>query len=90
VRAEVDDVLADMKVFFKFDPDAVMSAVSAHASRLTEIVVQIGRIEATHREWKQTREECDRVLGELTRQFTIASRLQAIREMDFRVSGGQV
>lgn len=87
VQGEVDDVLADMKVFRNFEPDQVMSAVSAHSARLMEIVVQIGRIEVVRREWKPVREECDRVLGELKSQFQIASRLQAVREADWNMSG---
>jgi hypothetical protein len=87
VRHEIDDALLDMKEFSKFEPDLVMAAVSAHSARLVEIVVQIGRIEVVRREWKPVREECDRVLTALKDQFQIASRLMAMRELDWNMSG---
>lgn len=89
VRAEVDDVLADMKAFHKAEPDMVMAAVSAHSARLVEIIVQCQRIEVMRREWKPMREEADKVLSELKSQFQIASRLIAIRQMDFDMVRGQ-
>lgn len=87
VRSEIDDALADMKVFSKFEPDQVMTAVSAHSARLVEIVVQISRIEHIRREWRPVREECERVIAELKAQFQIASRLHAMREFDWNASG---
>lgn len=89
VRAEIDDVLADMKAFHKAEPDMVMAAVSAHSARLVEIIVQCQRIEVMRREWKPMREETDKVLSELKSQFQIASRLIAIRQMDFDMVRGQ-
>ena len=88
VRGEIDDVLADMKVFHKAEPDQVMAAVSAHSARLVEIVVQIGRVEVTRREWKPVREEAEKVLTELKAQFQVASRQIAIRQMDYEMSRG--
>lgn len=90
VRREIDDVLADMREFYRAEPDQVMAAVSAHSARLTEIVVQIGRIEVVMREWRPVREEADKVLAELKSQFNIASRLIAVRQMDFDLIRGQV
>lgn len=91
VREEIDDVLADMRVFHKSEPDQVMGAVSAHSARLVEIVVQIQRIEAMRREWRPIREEAERVLAELKNQFQIASRSLAMRQMDWELSSrGQV
>ena len=89
VRAEVDDVLADMKAFHKAEPDMVMAALSAHSARLVEIIVQIQRIEVMRREWKPVREEAEKTLAELKSQFQIASRLIAIRQMDFDMVRGQ-
>lgn len=89
VRAEIDDVLADMTAFYRNEPDAVMSAVSAHGARLVEISVRISRIEVMRREWKPIREEADRTLAELKSQFSIASRLFAIRQLDYDLSKGQ-
>jgi hypothetical protein len=91
VRTEIDDVLSDMKVFHKAEPDQVMGAVSAHSARLVEIVVQIQRIEPIRREWKPVREEAERVLSELKNQFAVASRVLAMRAQDWEMSGrGQI
>lgn len=87
VRTEIDDALADMKVFKNFEPDQVMAAISSHSARLVEIAVQISRIEHIRREWRPVREECERVVGELKNQLTIASRMHAIREFDWTASG---
>jgi hypothetical protein len=89
VRKEIDDVLADMQDFHRAEPDMVMAAVSAHGARLTEIIVRIQRIEVVRREWKPVREEAEKVSGELKSQFSIASRLIAIRQMDFDLLRGQ-
>jgi hypothetical protein len=91
VRKEIDDALADMRVFHRAEPDQVMGAVSAHSARLVEIIVQIQRIEVVRREWKPVREEAERVLNELKNQFSIASRVIAMRQQDWEMSGrGQV
>lgn len=89
VRKEIDDVLADMRNFHQAEPDMVMEAVSAHGTRLLEIIIQIGRVEVVHREWKPVREEADRVLGELKFAFQVASRLVAIRGLDQEFMRGQ-
>ena len=89
VRKEIDDVLADMADFHRAEPDMVMAAVSAHGARLTEIIVRIQRIEVVRREWKPVREEAEKVAGELKSQFQIASRLIAIRQMDWEMVRGQ-
>lgn len=90
VRSEIDDVLADMGNFHRSEPDVVMAAVSAHGARLTEIIVRIQRIEVIRREWKPIREEAERTLGELKSQFQVASRLIAVRQMDWEMVRGQV
>jgi hypothetical protein len=90
VRTEIDDVLADMKAFHRAEPDMVMAAVSAHGARLVEIIVQCQRVEVLRREWKPVREEADKVLAELKSQFSIASRLIAVRQMDVDMLRGQV
>lgn len=88
VRKEIDDVLADMQDFHRAEPDMVMAAVSAHGARLTEIIVRIQRIEVVRREWKPVREEAEKVSSELKSQFMIASRLIAVRQMDYDMLRG--
>lgn len=91
IRKEIDDALADMRAFHRAEPDLVMRAVSAHSARLIEISIHIQRIEVVRREWKPVREEADRVLNELKNQFQVASRLFAMRQADWEMSGrGQV
>lgn len=89
VRGEIDDALADMKLFRDGEPDEVLRAISGHAARLVEIVVQIMRIEAGMRNWRLVREEAERVITELKNQCFIASRGLSQRDLDFRMSGGQ-
>lgn len=91
VRNEIDDVLADMRVFHRAEPDQVMQAVSGHSARLVEIIIQVQRIEVVRREWKPVREEAQTVLTELKSQFQVASRLLAMRAQDWEMSTrGQV
>lgn len=91
IRKEIDDCLADMRLFHKAEPDMVMQAVSAHSARLVEISILIQRIEVVRRDWKPVREESERVLTELKSQFQIASRVLAMRQADWEMSGrGQV
>lgn len=91
VRREIDDCLADMRDFYRAEPDQVMQAVSAHSARLVEISIRIQRIEVVRREWKPVREEAERVLTELKSQFQVASRVLAQRRDDWEMSGrGQV
>jgi stage III sporulation protein SpoIIIAA len=87
VRREIDDCLADMRDFYRAEPDQVMQAVSAHSARLVEIVIRVQRVEVVRREWKPVREEADRVLTELKSQFQVASRILAMRQQDWEMSG---
>lgn len=89
VRAEVDDAFADMKTFHNLEPDEVMRMAGGHSARLSEIRVQIQRIEVVARQWKAVRErEVEPTIDELKNQFMIASRLHSVRELDFKMAGG--
>lgn len=89
VRAEVDDAFADMKTFHNQEPDQVMRMCGGHSARLSEIRVQIQRIEVVARQWKPIRErEVEPAIEELKNQYLIASRLHAVRELDWKMSGG--
>lgn len=91
VRQEIDDVLADMRVFHRAEPDQVMQAVSGHSARLVEIIIHVQRVEVVRKEWKPVREEAQAVLTELKSQFQVASRLLAMRAQDWEMSSrGQV
>jgi hypothetical protein len=90
VRAEIEDVLFDMRQFHKSEPDMVMTVVSGQSARLAEIIVQCRRLEVQYRQWKVVREESEFVLGQLREQFQIASRLVTVRSLDQSLIGGQL
>jgi hypothetical protein len=90
-RQEIDDAFADMRTFYSQEPDEVIRMCSGHSARLSELRVRIQRVEDMRREWRNVRtREIEPALEELERQYTSASRLHSIRELDFRLSGGQV
>lgn len=82
VQAEVDDVLADMREFWRAEPDQVMAASSAHLARLVEMSVRIDRVSTVLRYWKPVGAEVERVTAALKDQFQIASRLISVRQLD--------
>lgn len=90
MRVELADVCADMKVFCNAEPDQVMTAVSAHGARLTELKILSSRWEAQYRQWKAVRQEIEDVLGELRFQFNVASRLLSVRQLDHEFNRGAV
>lgn len=89
VRVEIDDALADMRLFHQNEPDVVITAVSAHSARMAEIVTQTRRLEVQYRQWKPVREEAEFVLDRLRDQYQYHSRLLSVRQLDFQLSGGQ-
>lgn len=90
-RSEIDDAFADMRTFYTREPDEVIRMCSGHSARLSELRVRIQRVEDMRREWRNVRSrEIEPALEELERQYAAASRLHSIRELDFRLSGGQV
>jgi len=90
VHQEVDDVLADMKEFYRAEPDQVMAAVSAHMARLVEMSIRIGRIQITNRQWKPVGDEVDKMISALREQFQVASRLITVRQLDQDLTRGGV
>lgn len=91
VRQEVEDLFNDMRTFHVREPDEVMRTVSGWSARFTELKVRIRRVEDVHREWRVFRErEVEPILEELQQQYVIASRLLSVRELDYRMSAGQI
>lgn len=89
VRQEIDDAFSDMRTFLNLEPDQVMRLCAGHSARLSEIRVQIQRIEDIHRQWKPVRvREIEPALEELQNQFAIASRLVTVRELDWKMETG--
>lgn len=89
VRKEVDDAFADMKTFLNEEPDRIMRIAGGHSARLSELRVRCMRIEDLRREWRDVRtRELEPCLEELERQYTIASRLHSVRELDWKIEAG--
>lgn len=90
VRTEVDDAFADMKSFLNREPDEMMRISAGHSARLSELRVKIMRIEDYRPEWRGVRmRDIEPCLEELQRQFTVASRLHSVRELDWRMESGE-
>jgi hypothetical protein len=90
-RKEIDDAFADMRDFYTKEPDEIIRLCSGHSARLSELRVRIQRVEDMRREWRNVRtREVEPALEELERQYAAASRLHSVRELDFKLSGGQV
>lgn len=90
VRAEIDDAFADMATFHNLEPDECMRMAGGHSARLSFIRVRIMRIEDFKREWKNVRvREIEPAIEELANQYTIASRLHSVRELDWKMESGE-
>ena len=90
VRGEIDDAFADMKTFRDLEPDECMRAAGGHSARLSQIRVNIYRVEDWDREWKNVRvREIEPAIEELRYQYQVASRLHSARELDWRMESGE-
>ena len=88
VRREVADAYSDMKTFHNTEPDEVLRYCSGHSARLSEVKVLISQVEPVFRQWRAVRvNEVEPAIEELRAQFSIASRLIAVRELDWKMSG---
>lgn len=88
-RAEVDDAFKDMETFHSREPDEIMRLCAGHSARLSYIRVRVMRVEDFRRQWKDVRvRELEPALAQLEQQFTIASRLHSVRELDFKMEAG--
>lgn len=83
VQAEVDEINDAIRDFWQQEPDEVMRACSAYSSRLTELYVQLHRVEGRDRTWRQVRtQQVVPTLEELDRQFKVHSRMVEMRKQD--------
>lgn len=90
VRQEVDDAFEDMKTFHSREPDEIMRVSGGHSARLSELRVKIMRVEDVLPQWRSVRtREIEPALEELQRQYTIASRLFSVRELDWKMEQGE-
>jgi hypothetical protein len=88
-REELATYLREMVQFKNMDPVEVFLRLSAFSARASEIRNTI--VCSDNRRWTAFRTQAiDPFLDECDRQFRIHSRVQATREMEFRMSGGHV
>lgn len=87
MRRELDTYWVSLRGFAEMEPDQVLIALSAFTARVGEMRTHCyrdgGRLATRLRldELEPFIEECDR-------QFKFHSRLQSIRELDWRMAGG--
>lgn len=92
LRQEIDDAYEEMKEFISMEPDQIMTLCAGHSARLNEIRTRIQRVEdmPQFRILKGVRQnELEPTIKELQFQFQVASRLFAVRQLDYELSRGQ-
>lgn len=90
VRTEIDGVWEAMREFRNQMPDEVMQLAMGYSARLGELRVRISRIEDRNALWKLLRtREIDPTLEELRLQYQGGSRLESVRDLDFRMESGR-
>lgn len=89
LRDELDGYFATMQKFEALDPVEVMFLISAMSARVAELRSHMVRQESRSANAFRTK-ELEPFLEECERQFKIHSRIQSMRDMEFRMSGGQV
>lgn len=86
---ELDLMVTYVRQFWHMEPDEVMQVCSAYNARLTEVAMQLQRVEAYDRQYKSVRtQQVQRLQDELERQFRIHSRMLEVRRQDITMSGG--
>lgn len=88
-RLELASYLAEMQKFDGMDTTEVFLRLSAFSARAAEIRFSITGGESRRMHAFRT-QGVDPFVEECDRQFKLHSRIQAIREMEFRISGGGV
>lgn len=86
-RVEFDGYRRQMRDFVTMEPDEVLIALSAFSARASEVRVLLWR-DGSRLAQKMRTEEMDPFIDECDRQFKVHSRLQTIRELDWRMTGG--
>lgn len=86
IEAELDVVAVAIRAFHHKQPDQVMREVAAFSARLTELCVLLHRVESKDRQYTRLRtQQVDKFLGELERQFKIASRMVEVLRQDLEL-----
>lgn len=89
IEAELDGVAADIREFWRYEPDQVLRKTAAYSARLTELYVLLNRYEARDRQYTRVRTQQVQIwLNELDRQFKMASRLIEVSRQDLALLRG--
>ena len=88
MQGELDAYYVLMKQFNLMDTAEVLQQLSSWSARASEMRTQLVRVESRKSNAFRTR-EVDPFLDECDRQFKIHSRLQSLRELDWKMASGQ-
>lgn len=88
LRRELDEYYEMVKSFHHTEPDQVLLQISGISARLVEMRAVLQR-SGSQRGNRFRTTEIDPLLENLRLQATLHSRLIAVRDLDFRLSGGQ-
>lgn len=88
LRREMDEYYDMIKAFQQLEPDQVLLQISGISARLVEMRATLMR-SGSQRANKFRTAEVDPLLENLRLQAQLHSRLIAVRDLDFRLSGGQ-
>lgn len=86
-RGELDSYYQQMHLFQQMEPDEIFVALSAFSARASEIRSHLVRVDTRLHTSFRTR-EIDPFIDECDRQFKLWSRVQSVKDMEFRMSGG--
>lgn len=86
-RQELDAYYVRMRDFGTIETDEIFAELAAFSARASEIRGWLIRSQTRATNSFRT-QEIDPFIAECDRQFKLWSRYQAVREMDFRLSGG--
>lgn len=86
LRDELDECYAEMKQFTDFDLGDVFLKLAAWSARASEVRGQLCRHETKSNMALRTK-EIDPFIAEVDRQFRTFSRIQALRESEYKMDG---
>lgn len=88
VLDELDAYYRSMKEFNDIEATEVLQALSSFSARASEIRSQLQRVDSK-RSYALRTKHIDPFIEECDRQFKIHSRIQSIRETDYKLARGQ-
>lgn len=88
MQGELDAYYVVMQQLNLMDTAEVLQQLSSWSARASEMRTQLVRVESRKSNAFRTR-EVDPFLDECDRQFKIHSRLQSLRELDWKMASGQ-